>query len=137
MQNATAIDPTWTVNEIMARYPATISVFNKFGLDTCCGSGAPLADAAHRDGADVDALLEALRKATSDTPAERDVALALLKGRSHKAIAHESGRSERTVRQHAVAVYQKSGLGGRTELSAFFLEGLMLPAERDELRPAR
>ena len=61
------------------------------------------------------------------TPAEREVALALLKGRSHKAIAHESGRSERTVRQHAVAVYQKSGLGGRAELSAFFLEGVMLP----------
>jgi DNA-binding CsgD family transcriptional regulator len=62
------------------------------------------------------------------TPAERDVALGLLKGKSHKVIAYETGRSERTVRQHAVAVYQKSGLGGRAELSAFFLEGVMLPA---------
>ena len=61
------------------------------------------------------------------SPAEREVALGLLKGRSHKVIAYESGRSERTVRQHAVAVYQKSGLGGRAELSAFFLEGLMIP----------
>jgi DNA-binding CsgD family transcriptional regulator len=61
------------------------------------------------------------------TPAEREVALGLLKGRSHKVIAYESGRSERTVRQHAVAVYQKSVLGGRAELSAFFLEGVMLP----------
>lgn len=61
------------------------------------------------------------------TPAEREVALGLLKGRSHKVIAYETGRSERTVRQHAVAVYQKSGLGGRAELSAFFLEGVMLP----------
>lgn len=65
------------------------------------------------------------------TPAEREVAFGLLKGRSHKAIAYETGRSERTVRQHAVAVYQKSGLGGRAELSAFFLEGVMLPAVRD------
>jgi DNA-binding CsgD family transcriptional regulator len=63
------------------------------------------------------------------TPSEREVALGLLKGRSHKVIAYESGRSERTVRQHAVAVYQKSGLGGRAELSAFFLEGLMLPEQ--------
>jgi len=63
------------------------------------------------------------------TPAERDVALGLLKGRSHKVIAYESGRSERTVRQHAVAVYQKSGLGGRAELSAYFLEGVMLPEQ--------
>jgi DNA-binding CsgD family transcriptional regulator len=61
------------------------------------------------------------------TRAEREVALGLLKGRSHKVIAYETGRSERTVRQHAVAVYQKSGLGGRAELSAFFLEGVMLP----------
>ena len=58
------------------------------------------------------------------TPAERDVALLLLKGKSHKAIAYETGRSERTVRQHAVTVYQKSGLAGRAELAAFFLEGL-------------
>jgi len=65
--------------------------------------------------------------AWSLTPAERQVALGLLKGRSHKLIAYETGRSERTVRQHAVAVYQKSGMGGRAELSAFFLEGVMLP----------
>ena len=61
------------------------------------------------------------------TPAERDVALLLLKGKSHKAIAYETGRSERTIRQHAVTVYQKSGLAGRAELAAFFLEGLVLP----------
>ncbi len=61
------------------------------------------------------------------TPAERQVALDLLKGQSHKRIARQSDRSERTVRQHAVAVYRKSGLGGRAELSAFFLEDLMLP----------
>lgn len=58
------------------------------------------------------------------TPTEREVALALLKGQGHKQIAAASGRSERTVRQHAVAVYQKSGLGGRAELAAFFLDGL-------------
>lgn len=70
------------------------------------------------------------------TPAEREVALALLKGSSHKAIAYQTGRSERTIRQHAVAVYQKSGLGGRAELSAFFLEGVMLPeSSRSETPP--
>ena len=63
------------------------------------------------------------------TPAEREVALLLLKGRSHKEIAHTTGRSERTVRQHAVAVYQKSGCAGRAELAAFFLEDLVLPRE--------
>lgn len=61
------------------------------------------------------------------TPTEREIALLLLKGRSHKQIAFSTGRSERTVRQHAVAIYGKSGHGGRAELAAFFLEDLMLP----------
>jgi DNA-binding CsgD family transcriptional regulator len=61
------------------------------------------------------------------TPAEREIVLLLLKGRSHKEIAGETARSERTVRQHAAAAYRKAGLGGRAELAAFFLEGLMLP----------
>jgi DNA-binding NarL/FixJ family response regulator len=61
------------------------------------------------------------------TPAERDVALMLLKGYGHKEVAALTGRSERTVRQHAVAVYQKSGLQGRAELAGFFLEDLVLP----------
>lgn len=64
------------------------------------------------------------------TPAEREVALLLLKGRSHKQIAYTTRRSERTVRQHAVAVYQKSHLNGRAELAAFFLEDILLPESR-------
>ena len=63
------------------------------------------------------------------TPAEREVALLILKGKSHKAIAYDTGRSERTIRQHAVTVYHKSGLAGRAELAAFFLEGLVLPSD--------
>lgn len=66
------------------------------------------------------------------TPAEREVALLLLKGHSHKAIARHTDRSAQTVRQHAASVYRKSELSGRAELSAFFLEDLMLPANRRE-----
>ena len=61
------------------------------------------------------------------TPVERETALLLLKGFGHKEIAHLQDKSERTVRQHAVAVYRKSGLGGRAQLAAFFLEDLLLP----------
>lgn len=61
------------------------------------------------------------------TPAEREVALYLLKGHTHKWIARNTGRSHQTVRQHAAAVYRKADLSGRAELSAFFLEGLILP----------
>jgi DNA-binding CsgD family transcriptional regulator len=63
------------------------------------------------------------------TPMEKETALFLLKGYSHKEIAELCGKSERTVRQQAVAVYRKSGLAGRAELSAFFLEDLLLPLE--------
>lgn len=58
------------------------------------------------------------------TPAERDVAIQVLKGRSHKEIAAATRRSERTVRQHAAAAYHKAGLDGRAALAGFFLEGL-------------
>ncbi len=71
------------------------------------------------------------------TAAEREIALLLLKGYGHKEIAALLERSERTVRQHAVAVYRKSGLSGRAELSAFFLEDLLLPpASSEERAPA-
>ena len=66
------------------------------------------------------------------TRAEREIALLLLKGHSHKAIAKHTERSAQTVRQHAAMVYKKAGLTGRAELAAFFLEDLMLPErERD------
>jgi iron-sulfur cluster repair protein YtfE (RIC family) len=58
------IDPSVTVRETIARHPETKAVFERFGLDTCCGSGVPIIDAAHRDGADLDALLVALRAET-------------------------------------------------------------------------
>jgi DNA-binding CsgD family transcriptional regulator len=61
------------------------------------------------------------------TPAEREVVGLVLRGRSHKQIASATGRSERTVRQHAAAAYRKAGLGGRAELAAFFLTDLPLP----------
>ncbi|NQV72139.1 hypothetical protein HQ496_03375, partial [bacterium] len=49
-----------------------------------------------------------------------------LKGYSHQEIAHIYERSERTIRQHAGVVYQKSNLSGRAELAAFFLEDLLV-----------
>lgn len=70
--------------------------------------------------------------------AEREVALLLLKGLPTKEIADVRDTSERTVRQQALAVYRKSGLAGRAELAAFFLEDLLLPvaARAQEGAPA-
>jgi DNA-binding CsgD family transcriptional regulator len=62
------------------------------------------------------------------SPAEREIGLLLLKGLSHKEVAQLRSTSEATIRQQALAVYRKSGLRSRAELSAFFLEDLLLPA---------
>ncbi len=62
------------------------------------------------------------------SPAEKEVALLLLKGLSHKEIAEVRAIAEATARQQAGAVYKKAGLSGRNDLAAFFLEDLLLPA---------
>lgn len=61
------------------------------------------------------------------TQAESEVGLLILKGFSHQEIADIRGASERTVREQARALYRKASLTGRSELSAFFLEDLLLP----------
>jgi DNA-binding CsgD family transcriptional regulator len=61
------------------------------------------------------------------TEAEREVALLLLKGLSHKEVAAIRATSERTVREQARSLYAKAGLTGRAALSAFFLEDLIAP----------
>tara|TARA_R110002072_G_scaffold174471_1_gene329957 strand:- start:751 stop:1275 length:525 start_codon:yes stop_codon:yes gene_type:complete len=65
------------------------------------------------------------------TKAEAEVGLFLLKGLSHKEIAGVRQTSERTIREQARALYRKSGLSGRSALSAFFLEDLLLPWSED------
>jgi DNA-binding NarL/FixJ family response regulator len=57
--------------------------------------------------------------------AEAEIGLFLLKGLSHQEIADLRQTSERTVREQARALYRKSGLSGRSALSAFFLEDLL------------
>jgi DNA-binding CsgD family transcriptional regulator len=61
------------------------------------------------------------------SPAEKEVALLLLKGLSHKELAGVRSVTEATARQQARAVYKKAGLSGRNDLAAFFLEDLLLP----------
>ncbi len=63
------------------------------------------------------------------TKAEAEVGLLMLKGLSHKEIALARDTSERTIREQARAVYRKSGLSGKSALSAYFLEDLLFPPE--------
>lgn len=84
-------------------------------------------------------LMEGLAVALDDqferwnlSPAEKEVALLLLKGLSHKDVAEIRLVTEATARQQARAVYKKAGLSGRHDLAAFFLEDLMLPIEAED-----
>ena len=65
------------------------------------------------------------------TSAEKEVALFLLKGLSHKEIAQIRHVSEATTRQQARTIYRKAGVAGRHDLAAFFLEDLALPLSSD------
>ncbi|HYJ80690.1 MAG TPA: DUF542 domain-containing protein [Longimicrobiaceae bacterium] len=68
MTNPEGIHANLAVNEAIRRFPATVAVFNAFGIDACCGGAAPVAEAAARDGADAAALLRALRVAAEGEP---------------------------------------------------------------------
>ncbi|MFN4024955.1 MAG: helix-turn-helix transcriptional regulator [Hyphomonas sp.] len=59
--------------------------------------------------------------------AEAEIGLLLLKGLSLQEVADLRKTSERTVREQARSVYRKSGLSGRNELAAYFLEDLLPP----------
>jgi DNA-binding CsgD family transcriptional regulator len=58
------------------------------------------------------------------TPAEADIAGLMLKGVPLRDIARLRHTSDRTTRQQAQTIYRKSGLSGRAEFAAFFLESL-------------
>jgi DNA-binding CsgD family transcriptional regulator len=67
------------------------------------------------------------------TVAEKEVAFLLLKGLSLKEVAEVRKTTEKTARVQSIAIYAKAGISGRSELSAFFLEDLLLPAVQEKL----
>ncbi len=58
------------------------------------------------------------------SPSEADIALLIIKGLSMKEIAELRGSNESTVKQQANAIYKKSNLSGRKNLTAYFLDDL-------------
>ena len=61
-----------TVAEIAAHSLAAVRVFEKYGLDYCCGGTRPLAEACSQKGHDAAAVKEELEAALSETPAADD-----------------------------------------------------------------
>jgi len=60
-----ALDVSTSVNDVLTQYPETVSIFNAFGIDACCGGAASLREAARRDGVDLAELLGALQTAVT------------------------------------------------------------------------
>lgn len=59
-REAVYIDPSWTVRDVVSRYPAAVAIFKAFKVEACCDAGRPLAEAAERAGISRDVLIEAL-----------------------------------------------------------------------------
>lgn len=59
---------------------------------------------------------------------EKEIAFLIIKGLSLKEIAEIRGTSEKTVRTQSTSIYSKAGIANRAQLSAFFLEDLLLPS---------
>jgi iron-sulfur cluster repair protein YtfE (RIC family) len=60
---ALELDCTLPVRGVIELHPATRAVFDRFGLDACCGGGASVEQAARMHGVDGVALCTALRAA--------------------------------------------------------------------------
>lgn len=67
------------------------------------------------------------------TPVEREIGILILKGLSIKEMSLAQGSSDKTIQHHCTSIYKKSGLKGRTELSAYFLEDLLSPSHSNTL----
>ena len=52
-----------TINEIITKYPATVAVFSRHGIDSCCGGALPLAEVARKHRLDFIGLLVELEQA--------------------------------------------------------------------------
>jgi len=63
------------------------------------------------------------------TNSEKEIAFLLLKGLSLREIGQLRETSEKTVRAQSTSIYAKAGFSGRSQLSAFFLEDLLLPQQ--------
>jgi regulator of cell morphogenesis and NO signaling len=62
MQTNLTLDPSWTINETIEHFPDTITVFNAFGIDTCCGGDETIEAATASGEVGLDALMARLRE---------------------------------------------------------------------------
>jgi len=63
---------TQTVREIASENPAAVRVFEKYGIEYCCGGQVPLAEACAAKGVNIDEVIASLESAVPPAPGEKD-----------------------------------------------------------------
>ena len=66
--------PTSRVADLAREHPATVRVFQRLGIDFCCGGKLPLSEACAKRGLAVDVVAEELRRAIASSDRSSDVA---------------------------------------------------------------
>lgn len=66
------LDSTQTVAQIAREYPASVAVFEAFGIDYCCGGNRPLEAACARQNVSLNLVLSHLSSALVARPAENE-----------------------------------------------------------------
>ncbi len=67
MEEKTIITKDMIINDVIKKYPKTITVFSNFKVDSCCGGGASIEKTAGMSGVDIDSLMKALNKVASES----------------------------------------------------------------------
>lgn len=70
-ESTAPLEDQW-VSQLVATDPRRAVVFERLGIDYCCGGKIPLAQAAEENGLDIDKLREELSEATKTASDERD-----------------------------------------------------------------
>jgi len=63
---------TQTVRDIASENPAAVRVFEKYGIEYCCGGQVPLTEACAAKGVNIDELIAALESAVPSAPGEKE-----------------------------------------------------------------
>lgn len=68
----TAIEAKMTVGELVNQRMSRTRVFERFGVDYCCGGKTPLIEACAKGGVELSDVLEALREAEAHSPPDQE-----------------------------------------------------------------
>ena len=60
------LDPHWTINDVIQRYPPALLVLNSLGIDSCCGGALTLATVAEKHHIALEGLRSALERVIRD-----------------------------------------------------------------------